>query len=108
LEPGERWQGTPQPLGAMAVLAAAAALVAFGARAPDVVEAQRIDLVNAKGERQATLTADTSGALLTVFDAKGRAIGALRLNGEPRLTVLTGNGREVAGLGAPRTQHLVE
>ena len=83
-------------------------LAAFTAHEPEVITAQRVDLMNQKGERQATLSADSSGILLTLLDAKGRAIASVRLNDEPRLSIRNDTGREVAGLGEPRVQHLAQ
>jgi hypothetical protein len=45
--------------------------------------------------------------MLTLFDSRGRPAATLRLNDDPRLSVLDAAGREAAGLGAPRVQHLV-
>jgi hypothetical protein len=88
-----------------------AALVAFAPEAPatkspDVIQARRVELVNARGKPQATLAADSAGVVLTLLDQNGRVAAALRLNEDPRVSVLDGTWREVAGLGAPRTQHL--
>ena len=44
--------------------------------------------------------------MLTLFDSRGRPAATLRLNDDPRLSVLDAAGREAAGLGAPRVQHL--
>jgi hypothetical protein len=104
----ERRQRLLQPLAGLAVAATLAAVVAFSGAAPDVVQAQRLDLVNPKGERQATLSADSTGVVLMLFDKAGRAAGSLRLDTDPRLAVLDRDGRELAGLGAPRVQHLVQ
>jgi hypothetical protein len=102
----EHRQRFPRPLGALALIAGAAALVAFAADAPDAIQAQRVELVNSKGVRQATLAADSAGVVLTLLDDRGRVAAALRLNGDPRVSVLSGSGHEVASLGAPRPQHL--
>jgi hypothetical protein len=90
----------------LALIGTFAALGAFVARAPEVVQAQRVELVNGNGVRQASLAADTSGVMLTLFDSRGRPAATLRLNDDPRLSVLDASGREAAGLGAPRVQHL--
>jgi hypothetical protein len=95
-------------VGLVAMAFTLAALVAFTREAPGVVQAQRVELVNLKGEPQAALAADTTGVVLTLFDKRGRASGSLRLNADPRLAVIDGAGREVAGLGAPRAQHLAQ
>jgi hypothetical protein len=95
-----------RPFTGLALIGTAAALGAFAARAPEVVQAQRVELVNRNGVRQATLAADTSGVMLTLFDSRGRPAATLRLNDDPRLSVLDGTGREAASLGAPRVQHL--
>ena len=102
----ERRQRLLQPL-AVALLVPAA-LAAFAAGNPDIVQARRVELIDLKGETRATLAADTAGVNLTLFDKRGRITAAIRLNGDPRLTVLDQAGREVAGIGAPRVQHLVE
>jgi hypothetical protein len=103
----ERRQRVLQPLAGLAIVLAVAGLVAF-ASGPDVVQAQRLDLVDLKGETQAALAADTTGVRLTLFDKRGRVTASLRLDADPRLAVLDGGGREVAGLGAPRVQHLAQ
>jgi hypothetical protein len=92
----------------LAMVVTAAALAAFAWAVPGVVQTQRLELVNAKGEAQAALTADTAGIVLTLLDTRGRPSASLRLNADPRLAVIDGAGREVAGLGAPRVQHLVQ
>jgi hypothetical protein len=97
-----------QPLAGLALAATVAAVVAFKPSAPEVVQAQRLELVNPDGKVQAALSADSGGVVLTLFDKAGRAAGSLRLNTDPRLVVLDGAGRELAGLGAPRVQHLVQ
>jgi hypothetical protein len=102
----ERRQRVLQPLAGLAMVFTMAALVAFASHGPDVVQAQRVELVDLKGEARATLAADTTGVRLTLLDKRGRVAAALRLDDDPRLAVLDGAGREVAGLGAPRVQHL--
>jgi hypothetical protein len=87
-------------------LCAALALSAFGERADQVVRAEAVELLGAGGVRQATLSADTAGFMLTLLDASGRPEGSLRLTAEPRLSVETGRGNEVAGLGFPRVRNL--
>jgi hypothetical protein len=104
----ERRQRVLQPLAGLAMVVTMAALVAFATEGPDVVQAQRVELVDLKGETRAALAADTAGVRLTLFDKRGRVTGSLRLDDDPRLAVLDGSGREVAGLGAPRVQHLVQ
>jgi hypothetical protein len=94
-------------LGTVAILACALALSAFARREP-VIQAERIELVSADGVRRAVLAADNSGFRVIVLDGRGRPVSALRLNPEPWLTVESGNGREVAGLGAPKVHHLTE
>jgi hypothetical protein len=95
------------PLGAVVILACALALAAFARRQP-VVQAERIELVTADGVRRAVLTADSSGFRVIVLDGRGRPVSALRLGPEPWLSVESGNGREVAGLGAPKVHQLTE
>ena len=104
----ERRQQFLQPLAGFAMVVTLVALVAFAREVPAVVRAQRVELVNLKGEAQAALAADTSGVVLTLFDKRGRASASLLLNADPRLVVMDGAGREVARLGAPRVQHLVQ
>ena len=104
----ERRQRLLQPMAGLALVAILALLLGFTRAAPDVVQAQRLELVNPKGEPQAALSVDTTGVVLTLLDKTGRATGSLRLNADPRLAVLDGGGRELAGLGAPRVQHLVQ
>jgi hypothetical protein len=95
-------------VGLIAMVVTLAALVAFAREGPGVVQAQRVELVNLKGEAQAALAVDTTGVVLTLFDKRGRASASLRLNADPRLAVIDGAGREVVGLGAPRVQHLAQ
>jgi hypothetical protein len=104
----ERRQRLLQPLAVLAMILTMGSLVAFAAKDPDVLRAQRVELVDAKGEIQAALAADTTGVILTLVDKQGHVTGSLRLNDEPRLTVRDAAGREVAALGAPRVQHLMQ
>ena len=85
-----------------------AALLGFASPHPGVVQAQRVEIVDAKGQVLAALSADTSGTVVTVFGSNGRATASLRFNADPRLSVRDAAGREVAGLGVPRVQHLRE
>jgi hypothetical protein len=103
----ERRQRVLQPLAGLAIVLTMASVVAF-ASGPGVVQAQRVELVDPKGETQAALAADTTGVRLTLFDKRGRVTASLRLDNDPRLAVLDGGGREVASLGAPRVQHLAQ
>jgi hypothetical protein len=91
-----------------ALLAATLLLTGSAARSRQVLKAERLELVTAQGVRQAILSADTLGFRITLLDARGRPVGNLRLNEEPRLTVETGRGRELAGLGAPKLHNLTE
>jgi hypothetical protein len=104
----ERRQRVLQPLAGLAMVLTMGGLVAFASEGPDVVQAQRVELVDLKGDTQAALAADTTGVRLTLFDKRGRVTATLRLDDDPRLAVLDGGGREVAGLGAPRAQHLAQ
>lgn len=104
----ERRQRLVQPLTGLAMLATLAALAAFAPAVPDTVQAQRVELVNRKGETRAALVADITGVVLTLFDEHGRASASLRLNTDPRLAVIDGAGHEVVGLGAPRAQNLAQ
>ena len=88
------------------LLAGALLLTTLAMRQAPVIRAERIELLTPSGAAQAVLTADTSGVYLTLLDARGRPAGALRLNGEPWLSVRTGNGQEVAGLGSPKAHRL--
>ena len=95
-----------RPFSGLALTGSVAAVGFFAVRALEVIQAQRVELVNGNGVRQASLAADTSGVMLTLFDSRGRPAATLRLNDDPRLSVLDAAGREAAGLGAPRVQHL--
>ena len=103
----ERRQRVLQPLAGLAMALTVASVVAF-ASGPDMIQAQRLELVDLKRETRAALAADTTGVRLTLFDKRGRVTASLRLDDDPRLAVLDGGGREVAGLGAPRVQHLAQ
>jgi hypothetical protein len=97
-----------QSLAGLAAILTLPALAAFVTRPPGVVQAQRIELVDANGQVHAALKADTSGVVLTVIDRKGREAAFLYLDDDPRLTLRDAANREVAGLGAPRVQHLAK
>ena len=84
------------------------ALSGFGEPADPVVRAQVVELRDTGGSRRATLSADSAGFVLILLDETGRPSGSLRLTAEPRLTVETGRGREVAGLGYPKAHNLTE
>lgn len=90
-----------------ALLAATLLLTGYDGTA-EIVQAERLELVTAQGVRQAILSADTLGFAVILLDGQGRPTGRLRLSGEPRVTVETGRGREVAGLGAPKVHNLTE
>jgi hypothetical protein len=104
----ERRQQILRPLAGVTMVLTVAALVAFAVQGPNVVQAQRVDLVDAAGATQAALAADTTGVTLTLFDKRGRVVASLKLNDDPRLTVRDAAGRAVLALGAPRVQHLVQ
>jgi hypothetical protein len=104
----ERRQRAMRPVTVLALGVALAALVAFAWRPPEVLQAQRLELVSPQGQQLATLAGDSAGVMLTLLDKRGRARAGLRLNGEPRVLVLDDTGDEVAGLGAPRPRHLVQ
>jgi hypothetical protein len=91
-----------------ALVAATLLLTGYDGKAGEVVQAERLELVTAQGVRQAILSADTLGFVVTLLDGQGRPIGVLRLSGEPRVAVQTGRGREVAGLGSPKVHNLIE
>jgi hypothetical protein len=80
----------------------------FEQRGDPVVRAERLELVTEQGLRRAILTADSVGLAVTLLDRNGRPAGALLLSEEPRVSVVTGRGREVAGLGAPKVHPLTE
>jgi hypothetical protein len=105
LERRQRWL---QPLAGLAMVVLPAFLLAVVPLGPSVVQAERVELLNPKGEIRATLSADTAGIVLMLFDTSGHASGSLRLTADPRLAVLDGSGRELAGLGAPRAHLLVQ
>jgi hypothetical protein len=104
----ERRQRLLPALAALALASLVAAATGFARHGPGVVQAERIELVDAQGATRAALGTDTTGVSLMVYDKRGRVTASLRLNGEPRLTVRDAGGREVAALGAPRVQHLVQ
>jgi hypothetical protein len=84
------------------------AVTAFQGDADEVIRAERIELVSGAGIRRAILSTDTLGFRVTLLDEQGRPAGSLRLSDEPRLTVETERGRELAGLGAPKVHRLTE
>jgi hypothetical protein len=92
-------------LGVLIAIAAAAA-VGFRSAPPEVLQAERIELVNRQGMRQAQLTTDSLGLSVTLFDRQGREAASFRFNQEPGLTVLDEARQEVVRLGAPRPRHL--
>jgi len=104
----ERRQRLLQPVAGLAAILALLGLVGFAAQSPTVVQAQRFELVDSQGQVHAALTADTAGAVLTLLDKRGQARASLRLDDDPRLALRDAAGREVAGLGAPRVQHLAQ
>lgn len=104
----QRRQRRLLPLAGLAVVVVPAFLLAFVPPGPRVVQAERVELLNPKGETRATLSADTAGIVLMLFDKSGHASGSLRFSADPRLAVLDGSGRELAGLGAPRAYLLVQ
>ena len=74
--------------------------------APDpVVRAEQVELVTAKGVRQAALNADSGGVTLTLFTARGRPASAVRLS-DSALTLFDAAGRPVATLGGPMVRHV--
>lgn len=85
---------------------AAGAAVAFKPAPPEVLQAERIELVNRQGLRQVQLTTDSLGLTVTLFDRQGKEAASVRFNQEPRLAVLDEARQEVVGLGAPRPRHL--
>jgi hypothetical protein len=104
----ERRQRLLPALTALALVSVVAAATGFARPSPGVVQAERVELVDPQGATRAALSTDTTGVNLTVYDKRGRVAASLQLNDEPRLTVRDAGGREVAALGAPRVQHLVQ
>jgi hypothetical protein len=90
------------------LIAATLLLSGYHLRAYQVLQAERLELVTPSGVRQAILRADTLGFTVTILDGRGAPAGTLRVTDEPRLTLETGKGHEVAGLGAPKVHHLTE
>ena len=91
-----------------ALLAATLLLSGYDRKAAEVVQAERVELVSSAGVRQAMLIADSLGFSLVLLDKAGMPATTLRLTDEPWLSVRTGRGDEVAGLGAPKVHHLTE
>jgi hypothetical protein len=96
-----------------AALAALCALpLGLGAFALDspapVVQAERIELVDAAGQRRALLKADSAAVDLLLFTAKGRVATAMRLSADSTLRILDGTGAVIATMGGPTVKHLVE
>jgi hypothetical protein len=81
------------------------AVSGFQRRTDPVVRAERLELLAQPGARRAILTADTLGFAVTLLDKNGRPAGGLVLRDEPRVAVVTGQGREVASLGEPKLIH---
>jgi len=104
----ERQARRAQALACGSTLLAATLLLTAYHDSTEVVQAERLELVTAKGVRQAVLSADTLGFAVTLLDEQGRPTGILRLSDEPRVAVQTGRGREVAGLGFPQVHNLTE
>jgi hypothetical protein len=75
--------------------------------ADPVVRTQQVELLNPAGARQAVLSADSAGVMLTLFGPRGKPVSALQL-GDSGLTLLDADGQPVATLGGPRIRHLVE
>lgn len=105
LEREQRWW---RGLAFGVMVAGGSVLVAFTDPAPEVLQAERVELVTRQGVRQAQFSTDSLGLTMTLFDRHGVESASFRFNDEPRLTVLNESRREVAGLGAPRPQHLAQ
>ncbi|HYC31459.1 MAG TPA: hypothetical protein VEB59_04175 [Gemmatimonadales bacterium] len=73
-----------------------------------VLRAERVELLAPSGVPQAVISADSGGVYLSVLDERGRPAAGIRLNREPWLSVRSGDGQEVAGLGAPKVHRLGE
>jgi hypothetical protein len=80
-------------------------VVAMRSRAP-AVQADRLELMDAAGRRQAVLKSDSLGVDLLLLDAKGRVRTAIRLDADTTLSVLDGDGRVMGQIGGPRVRHL--
>jgi hypothetical protein len=104
----ERRERCQAPLLILAALVPSLALVGFVVRDEGVVQARRVDLVDATNVRRAIVAADSSGVQLMATGKNGRPKASLRLTDSAQVSVLDAGGREVARLGAPRVQHLVE
>ncbi len=91
-----------------ALIAATLLLSGYDGKGGEVVQTERLELVTTQGVPHAILAADTLGFAVTLLDGQGRPSGVLRLSQEPRVTVETGRGRELAGLGAPKVHELTE
>lgn len=90
------------------LLGVVVALSGFRNKVDEVVRAERFELVSGDGLRHAIISSDTLGFLVTLVDKQGGPAGALRLSMEPRLSIETARGRELAGLGAPKVHELAE
>ena len=86
----------------------AAAILGMRPRQGPVLRAERIELLGASGAPHAVISADSAGVYLSVLDERGRPGAGIRLNREPWLSVRGADGREVAGLGAPKVHRLGE
>jgi hypothetical protein len=101
-------------IGGLCLVPLSLAAFATGRSAP-VVQADRVELVTASGERRAVLSGDSDGVGLTLFDRKGKPSSAMRLSSEPdlrgdfpTLRLLDSRGEVVATLGGPTIKHLVQ
>lgn len=94
-------------LGVLCLLPIGLGAFASGRRAP-VIQAERVELINGRGTRQAVLSADSTGVNLTLLTAKGRPASSIRLSDDSTLTLLDATGRPVATLGGPPVRHLVK
>ena len=87
---------------ALLILAAGLGLIGFRSRAPNVVQAERFELVTHTGQRRAVLAADSSAFSVVLYGSQGQPMAALALSeAVPRLAVLSGSGRVLASLGGP-------
>ena len=93
-------------LGFCFIIAGAAAVMASRAAAPEVLQAERIELVTREGVRQARFAVDSLGLTVILYDRKGQETASFRFDDEPRLTVLNESQEEVVGLGRPRPRRL--
>lgn len=92
---------------ALCILPVGLGAFALNSRAP-VLQAERLELVSASGERRAVLKGDSAAVDLLLFTAKGRVASAVRLGADSTLKILDGTGSVIATLGGPTVKHLIQ